>query len=149
MKATNGHRVSTPRNDAEASGGLTRSKGPRDPTYVTIAKNLEFLVTRSGIDWQTLAQRSGVSLRSIGYIRKGERSPSIETVDALAKVFSLSGWALLNPNLSEDYGNTDLIERLRSAYNRTNAQGKDLMMKTADIAATLTAPDTNPDASPT
>jgi transcriptional regulator with XRE-family HTH domain len=105
----------------------------RPQTGRTIAKNLEFLQDRSGIEWQAISERSGVSLRTISYIRKNpERSPTIESVDALAQVFGLTGWHLLNPNLLAEIENSAWLERIRSAFTLANPQGQALLQKATE-----------------
>lgn len=90
------------------------------------------------MEWKTLAERSGVSIRGIGYIRTGERSPSIESVDAIAQVFGLTGWHLLSPTLQNDIDNQEWLDRIRASFNIATPQGQELLKQAAKAAETLT-----------
>ena len=81
-------------------------------TTDTVVANLRALMRTVKITKQALAQKSGVSERMIGYILAGERKPTVEIAEMLAKPFGIKGWQLTMPGLPVDLVESGKIEKL-------------------------------------
>lgn len=55
-----------------------------------IYNRLSTLRTMHGLSRQELAEKVGVNYQTIGFIERGDYSPSLELAFAIARVFSLS-----------------------------------------------------------
>ena len=54
-----------------------------------IGLKIKLLRTKMGISQEKLAEFADLNKNSIGAIERGESSPSIDTLDAIAKAFSI------------------------------------------------------------
>lgn len=61
--------------------------------------NLARLMAEQDVSQARLSRESGVGQRSIGRILVNQQNPSLDICDAIAKVFKLSTWQMLQPNL--------------------------------------------------
>lgn len=55
-----------------------------------IGLKIKLLRTKSGFSQEKLAELADLNKNSIGAIERGESSPSIDTLDAIAKAFGMS-----------------------------------------------------------
>lgn len=74
-----------------------------DPVGAILAANITRLMER----WQIMsdpeiARQSGLDQKTVWRIRHEVMSPSIRTVEAIAVVFGLHAWQLLQPGLDPD-----------------------------------------------
>lgn len=53
--------------------------------HKTIAKNIARIRKEKGITQEALAYQAGLNRAYIGYIERGERKPTIETLEKIAK----------------------------------------------------------------
>ena len=63
---------------------------------IALARNLKRF--REGRDWSqaALAQRTGISQAALSYIeRRNTKSPALDTIEQIAKVFGVPAWAML------------------------------------------------------
>lgn len=110
----------------------------KEPTHRVISRNLDMLVAKAGIDLQQAAIRAGVGIRTVHNIRAGG-NPTVETVDALGRVFGLTGWHLLNPNLAADLDNQEWLDRVREIFGTAPYHGLDLVKDAIKAAETTAA----------
>jgi len=96
--------------------------------------NIEFLIRRSGLEIQEVARRAGMSLRGLNYIRSGERSPNVDTLDDIGQVFGLTGWHLISPDLERNIENQEWLDRLKEAFVLANPDGQELLKSAARAA---------------
>jgi transcriptional regulator with XRE-family HTH domain len=87
-----------------------------------------------------LAKKSGVSQRMISSILSCESGCSVETADALAHAFGLTGWHLIMPNLSEDLLKSKAIQVLLESYVTASDEGRALIDAIAAREARLSKP---------
>lgn len=96
----------------------------RPKTADTLVTNLKALIRETEMTIPALAEKSGVSARMIGYLLAGERTPTIEVADALAKPFDLTGWQLLIPGLRIDLAKAGKLEQLVHNYSSASDEGR-------------------------
>lgn len=80
-------------------------------------------------DWTQvdLAGKSGVSQTMISSILRAQAGCSVETADALAHAFGLTGWHLLMPGLTEDLLKSKAVQRLLDSYVNASPEGQALI----------------------
>lgn len=71
-----------------------------------------------------LAKRSGIAQKTINNIRNGVSAPTLDTIEALASAFNLTGWHLIMPNLPEELISGKSLERLYRAYVAASQEGR-------------------------
>ena len=96
-------------------------------TKDVLVSNLKILMRHKGWSKSELARQSKISLRMINYILSGERAPSIEVADQLAKAFGLSGWQMMKPNLPEDLLSSPTLSKLLDAYASASPDGRKMI----------------------
>lgn len=64
--------------------------------HKTIAKNIARIRKEKGITQEALAYQAGLNRAYIGYIERGERKPTIETVEKIARVLRIQTKELLS-----------------------------------------------------
>jgi len=104
---------------------------PRPRTRSTIARNLRALMAFHGLKQRAMEVKTGVSQRQIGNILNGSTSCSVETADALAQPFGLTGWQLMVHNLPPELIESPNLGRLVQAYLDANDEGRELLDKMA------------------
>ena len=62
----------------------------------TIAKNIARIRKEKGITQEALAYQAGLNRAYIGYIERGERKPTIETLEKIAKSLRVNTSSLLD-----------------------------------------------------
>lgn len=101
---------------------------PKRPnTRDTLAKNLKMLLQLRGWNQVQLAAKSGVSQRMISSVLAKQSGCSVETADALAQPFGLTGWQLILPNLSEDLVRSGAVASLVDSYMSASPEGRALI----------------------
>lgn len=80
-------------------------------------------------DWTQvdLAGKSGVSQTMISSVLNERSGCSIETADALAHAFGLTGWHLLMPGLTEDLLKSKAVQKLLETYVNATPEGQALI----------------------
>lgn len=104
----------------------------------TLAINLAMLIElipekKKPLDW--LAKKSGISKRMIQYILKCERTATVNTAEALAEPFGLTGWQLITPGLRADLVKNGCLERLIANFYRSTDEGRDYISRVAEQEA--------------
>lgn len=110
----------------------------RTSTRDTLAKNLRTLMTIRDWTQVQLAEKSGVSQTMISSILAARSGCSVETADALALAFGLTGWHLLMPGLTEDLLKSKAVQKLLESYVSATPDGKALIDAIALREAKLT-----------
>lgn len=100
---------------------------PRPRTRDILARNLRALLDRHEMSEKALSLSSGVSQSQINNILNVRTSCSIETAEALANVFGLTGWHLLLHNLPDDLLSSTAPARLVDSYLRMNGEGREII----------------------
>jgi transcriptional regulator with XRE-family HTH domain len=65
-----------------------------------VAENLRAVRSGQKVSQQTVARKSGFSVSYISMLERGERTPPLDTLEALAKVLSVSPLYLLKAGAS-------------------------------------------------
>lgn len=107
-----------------------------------MARNLHALMELHGYKQEPLAEKAGVSQRTIGNMLDPEGPATrIDNVDAVAAVFGLDGWHLIMPNLIEDLidGSSGIAETIRN-YLQASEDGKRHILRIAEREAEYNAP---------
>lgn len=74
-----------------------------------------------------LSIKSGVSQTMISSILNQKSGCAVETADALAHAFGLTGWHLLLPDLTEDLLKSKAVQKLLETYINATPDGKALI----------------------
>jgi len=61
----------------------------------TVSQNLLELRTRQGLSQEALAKRRGISVSYVSMLERGMRTPTLETIESLAKALHFSPLYLL------------------------------------------------------
>lgn len=108
----------------------------RQSTRITLAQNLKYLMEKSGWKQEQLAAKAGVSQRSVSNLLRPEtHSPTLETVDAVAKAFGLNLWHLILPSLPEDLENDTSIREVYEAFRASSHEGRAHILQVAEREA--------------
>lgn len=92
-----------------------------------IASRLKKIRTSKGYSVYKLSQISGVSETHIRDLERGDRNPSLDTVDRIAKTFGMSLSALLNENEEISYLKAKEKELLECYRMLSDDQGDTLL----------------------
>jgi len=65
--------------------------------HKTIAKNITRIRKEKGITQEALAYQAGLNRAYIGYIERGERKPTLETLEKIAKSLKTNAKSFFDP----------------------------------------------------
>lgn len=107
----------------------------RPRTETTLSRNLKYLLRVKGWSEAELARLAKVSQKTVNNAVNGVYRTKVESCEAMAKPFGLTGWLLIHPNLigSPDGGGT--LTRLIDAYLTSPAEGQKLILGIAEREA--------------
>lgn len=117
---------------------------PRPKTQDNLRNNLTALLEARDWSNKDLARESRVSDRHIGMILNGERKPTIDVAEKLAKAFGLPGWQLIRPNLRADLIGVENLKHLIDNYESADKQGREHIEGAAALVARLRKPSKGP-----
>ena len=100
---------------------------PRPHTRTVLAKNLRVLLNAHKMSERALSQASGVSQGQINNILNQRSTCSVETAEALSRVFGLTGWHLLLHGLPDELVDSPRINEMVESYLKMNGEGRELM----------------------
>lgn len=103
----------------------------KQTTQETLISNLVLLMQRHGYSVRDIAGKSGLSGRMVRYVLNGERLPTIETAEQLARCFNLSGWQLIMPSLMDYDGDLSSLSALINDYLRSDDEGRQFISSAA------------------
>lgn len=96
-------------------------------TQQTLIDNLKMLMKLRGWNPRELSEASGVSPRMVAYILTGDRIPSIEIADELARAFGLDGWLLIHPSLPRDIKQSARLRAIIEKWSDMSDADRDLV----------------------
>ena len=70
----------------------------------------------------------------VGLLVRGERTPTIEVLSALANMIKLNAADMLNPTLPEDYAEENNLAEVVKHYLDANEEGRNHILSSAAIA---------------
>lgn len=112
--------------------GMKTKPNPTD----TLVINLRALMRANKIKTPQLATQSGVSIRMIKYILAGERKPTVELANALAKPFGITGWQIIMPGLPIELAKSGRLDKLIHNYSESQEKGRTYIDRVAEHEAT-------------
>lgn len=92
-----------------------------------IASRLKKIRTAKGYSVYKLSQLSGVSETHIRDLERGERNPSLDTIDRIAKTFGMSLSELLNEDITVSYL-TDKEKEILDCYRMLPENSSDALL---------------------
>ena len=101
----------------------------------TLARNLKGLMAETGLSAPEIARMAGVDRKTVNNQLNGRFDPRPEHLDAVAKVFDLSGWELLSPNFNMKAAKNASLQKLIELFNAADNEGRETIMKIAELAA--------------
>lgn len=103
---------------------------------LVLAENLRRLMDASGDSQVKVAKRGGLSQRNVGnvatYGTTHTTSPTVRTVDGLAKAFGVAPWMLFVPNLPLELFQSTRMATLIQNYVVCSDAGRSNIERTAD-----------------
>ncbi|MBT9586811.1 helix-turn-helix transcriptional regulator [bacterium] len=78
---------------------------------------------------QGLARRIGVNASFIGPLEKGQKSPSLQTIERLSQVFSVPMYTFFIDDEADDRA---AIDRIRALVGSRSAEERDFLLKTLE-----------------
>ena len=120
---------------------MGRSK--KRSTAEVFVENLKYLMRLHDYKQISLAEKAGLSQKTISNILTNRQVPSIETVQRLAEAFSLDGWHMMMPGLPDDLKSSRSIEELYYGYVRSSPEGRRHIEMVAEREAAYTSRQAN------
>jgi len=90
-----------------------------------LARNLRALKERYGLSEREIGKRTKVAQKTINNILKCSTSPTIETLDRIARPFGLSGWQLQVPDFISESMNGERLDDLIEHYAQASPDGRE------------------------
>ena len=104
---------------------MTKTEEKSDMTLV-FANNLQRILKEMEMTYRELSKASGMSLRSVYNLCEGSNSPSLTTIEKIAKSMRVSPHALITPDASLDLMLSRRPERAQKALNKLSADDQRL-----------------------
>jgi transcriptional regulator with XRE-family HTH domain len=102
-------------------------------TRAALARNVRKLRDRHDWTQTDLARRAGIAQTAISYVeREDGKSPTVETLVAIANALRLPAWVLLLPELPTDAELLARLERLTHTYLHIEPNGQRTLDAVAD-----------------
>lgn len=98
----------------------------------TVADNVRALMRARGWSERKLADRSGVSQKTINKILNRASAPTITTLDRVSAAFGLRSWYLMIPDLTAYMATDGDLERLVWAYLQADSEGREFIQRVAE-----------------
>jgi transcriptional regulator with XRE-family HTH domain len=70
------------------------------PLLTTVAQNLREIRARKNLSQQAVAQKARISVSYVSMLERGQRSPPLETLEAIAKALGVTPLSLLETGRS-------------------------------------------------
>lgn len=108
-----------------------------------IVANLQLLMQRTGLDSQSkLSDAAGVSQTHIGFILRGEKSPTVEILAKLARALGVPLWLLHAPTpMLARFSDRELAD-LVTSYLSADEAGRQVILRVAEAQASYPSPQT-------
>lgn len=111
------------------------SMDDRTPTTEVLANNLRYMMKDRGWNQKELARASGVSQRTVSNILSEVKTPTLDTVELLAKAFGLTMWHLIMPTLIDDLQSPTSIKDVYDKYFAASLEGRAHILSVSDREA--------------
>ncbi len=112
----------------------------KSPTRIQFAENLNYLIRVTDIEINELILKSGLSPSAIRKIRNGGNT-TMDSFDAITKVFGLPLWLMINRNLPALFAseNRQWLERVMEMAGDITAEGRAVIEKALTAADAVRA----------
>lgn len=105
------------------------------PKY-RLAKNLKAAMAHAKVSAPQLAKIASVDRKTVTNWRNGIYDPQPEVLDRVAEAMGFQGWMLLTPDFNPAAKvDMDKIGRLLEFFNAADEEGKNSILKVAQMAA--------------
>lgn len=101
-----------------------------------LAENLKALLKIHELSAPTVAARAGIDPKSVNNMLHARFEPRLENVEAVAKVFGLTGWQLIRRNLTKGMPGIDELEELIERYIAATPEQRETIMHVAEMTGT-------------
>ena len=101
----------------------------------TLAKNLRALCNKFEFSGHEVARRARVDPKTVNNQLNAKYDPRPDQVDAVAAVFGLNYWDLLNPHFDPEAASSDIVRQLTALYSQADDKGRRNIMAVAEMAA--------------
>ena|SRR5579859_3727558 len=105
-------------------------------TRQRIAKNLDFLMRKFERNELDVAKAAKMSQKTVNNLLHNRHPAKVDTVERIAKAFSLEGWQLLLPELPETIDQLESTKRLMENYLESSSEGQKIIAQIAEREAT-------------
>ncbi len=105
------------------------------PPRRTLARNLKALMNAQGMTGADVARVSGVDKKTISNLLNERFDPQLDKVEAVTRVFGLTGWQLIMPGAADNVIRDGKLQEIVESYSLTDEAGRDSIAKVAEIAA--------------
>lgn len=99
-----------------------------------LADNLDALAERAGYSGRQLAKKAQVDPKTVTNALNAKHDSRLDLVDAVAGVFNLTYWDLLNPYFKPTEASSKELRQLILWYGRSNDEGRKSIMSVAKLA---------------
>ena len=122
------------RTQAQSSEDLVHSLGMAETTTrATIARNVRLLRDKAGWSQSKLAKIAKIAQTAVSYIEKPDgKSPTVETLEAIACAFGVPNWTLLIPFENMDPKLLQALDKLVEQYAKLPDDGRTQVQRTSD-----------------
>ena len=98
-----------------------------------VAKNVRRLRRRRGWSQMDLAQQSGVAQTVISYLeRPQDKSPTLDTLQAVADALDIPAWTLLIENNGMSPDSLAVLDQVAQAFSAVLMEGRQQIHRTAE-----------------
>lgn len=112
---------------------------------IALGRNVKRLREARGWSQMMMAQRTGVSQAALSYIeRRDTKSPSLDTIEQISKVFSIPTWAMLLDISSLSTSEVKELDALVECFLCCPADSREQITRTAKREAEYAAAKKNP-----
>lgn len=105
------------------------------PRHV-LAENLKGLLKQAGLSGPDLADKAKVDRKSVNNMLNARYDPRPDNVDAVAKVFGLTGWQLLRPGTGDQTVPAAQIETLIERFTEASPEERATILRVAEMTGT-------------
>ena len=99
------------------------------PLAEVIGRHIRRIRRDHAMTQQALAKRIGVNASFIGPLEKGQKSPSLQTIERLSEVFSVPTFTFFIDDEAEDRA---VIDRIRALVGSRSSEERDFLLKTLE-----------------
>jgi len=102
-------------------------------TRRTLAENVKRLREAEGWAQVKLAQKAGIAQTAVSYVeRPDKKSPTLDTICALAGAFGVPAWTLLIPSDNLDPSHMNDLNGIVETYTHLPSEGQDQVRRVAE-----------------